>query len=307
MRDDAENGGSEVLRNDQLLGMAFATIAAVLWGFTIASSALVPPGVSTAQIVWGRYGVQLLILTVLVMPFRGTAMIRATRPGLQVLRGSMMVLMPVAFTLAIRRIGPSEAWAATWIAPLVGVVLGERLTSDKVEPLIWGLVVAATLGAILAHDPGSELLATGLAAAVVSGAAFGAFLVLTRQLGGDGRSTGLFWTAASVFVPVSLVVGHSWQPITLRAAVGLTVMGTLWLLVLLSIDEALRRAPLALIAPFLLTEIIWNRFLFRVPWTIGGVVGSLVVLVSALGCVRVALRTPRGAAPSFQRNRIDHL
>jgi drug/metabolite transporter (DMT)-like permease len=266
---------------------------------------LVPPGFSTTQIVWGRYGVQLLILTALVMPFRGPAMIRATRPGLQVLRGSMMVLMPAAFALAIRRIGPSEAWAAMWIAPLAGVVLGERLIGERVEPLTWALVIAATLGAMLAHEPGSELLATGLAAAVVSGAAFGAFLMLTRKLRGDGCSTGLFWTAASVFIPVSLVVGHSWQPITMRAAVGLTVIGTLWLLVLLFIDEALRRAPLALIAPFLLTEIIWSRILFRVPWTVDGVVGGLVVLASALGCVHVALRTPRGAARSLQR--IGHL
>jgi drug/metabolite transporter (DMT)-like permease len=283
------------MSNRVVIGMAFATAAAVLWAVTHASTLLLPAGFPTTEVVWGRYGFQLVLLLLFVTPVRGAALVRTRRPGLQLLRGSTMLVMPAAFTVAVGRMNVADAWAALWLAPLAGMLLARMLGRERASAATWIVAIVATIGAILAHAPHARVSPSGLLAVAIAAAAFGAFLLLTRALRDEAATTGLFWTAAAVFVPTSLLVARAWQPLTGRALVALGAMGALWLLVLAAIDEALRRAPLAVIAPFLLTEIVWERLLLGAPWTGATAAGAVAVIGCAAWAVRAARFLPKPA------------
>ena len=287
--------------NRTLVGMTFALAAALLWAITLDSSLLLPASFPTIELLAGRYGIQVLLLIVLVLPFRGTALVRTPRPTLQLLRGATMLVMPLAFTLAIRRISIPDAWAAEWAGPLIGAIIARFLLDERASKSAFAIALVATMGAAIARSPSLPQSITGLATILLSALAFGGFLLLTRVLRSERTSTGLFWTAACVFIPSLLLLPINWQPLTLRSATGLALMGSLWLLVLLSIDEALRRAPLALLVPFFLTEIVWERLLFREPWGRGADIGALAIFACAAWCVMYAWRSAGSVEPLAAR------
>ena len=273
------------VRRARLLACGLATAAGLLWALTLGAASIIPPVVPTREIVWGRYGVQLVILMILFLPQRGLALVQTAHPGRQALRGFMMLGMPVAFSLAVHVLGAQSAWAELWVGPLIGLGLAAVMLHEYPSRTTWILALVATGGALLASSvprlPGLGAAFEGVLAAVT----FAVYLALTRSLRTEKAATGLFWTAMCVFVPASFVLPFNWQPLTARAALGITLMGVLWLLVLLAIDEALRRAPLGVILPFLLTEVVWVRVLGRVlagvGWPMVGRLGGLMVLGAA--------------------------
>ncbi|HTE44382.1 MAG TPA: EamA family transporter [Gemmatimonadaceae bacterium] len=280
-----------------LAAVAFATLAAILWAATLGTASLLPVGFPTVEVVAGRYIVQLVLLTVVVMPFRGTAMVRTTQPKLHILRGLTMFVMPMTFEFAVHRLGATNAFAALWLGPLFGLAFGRFIGGEPVPRGTVLLVAIATVGALVAHSPAALTSVSGALAIVCAAASFGAFLAFTRALRGESAATGLFWTAICVAIPSTMLLPFVWEPVTLRAAAALVLMGGLWLLVLLSIDEALRRAPLRFLAPFLLSEIIWARLLFRAPWTRGAIAGTIVLLVCAAWVLAELSNSERPLAP----------
>lgn len=275
------------VRNRARIGLVFALAAALLWAVTLGSSLLLPSSFPTTEILVGRYGVQLMLLLALVLPVRGRALVQTPQPRLQALRGSMMLLMPIAFTVAVGHLALANAWASIWVAPILGVLAARYVFGETLRPSSLVVAIVATLAAIVAHAPVVAVSISGLLAVAVAATSFGAFLALTRELRGDHATTGLFWTAACVCIPAIFFLPHVWQPITPRTGVGIVVMGTLWLAVLFCIDEALRRAPLVLITPCLTSEIVWARLLFRAHWTPAAFASSLVLF----GCVAWSLRS----------------
>jgi drug/metabolite transporter (DMT)-like permease len=284
------------MRRQVLIAAGFGTLAAVLWALTLGAGQLLPPGFPIFELLSGRYGFQIILLSALLLPTRGTSLMRTARPRTQLLRGLTMLAMPIAFELGLSRVGAGNAWGAIWLGPLFGIVIDRYLSGESTPVSAFLLVMVATVGAILAHGPSVSGTVLGAAVAVCAGLAFGAFLGLTRSLRAERATTGLFWTAVCVTLPSLLFLPMVWVPVTLRTAVGLALMGGLWLLVLLTIDEALRRAPLLLVAPFLLTEIVWARVIYRAPWTRGALVGATFVIICAL--VKLVRLSSVAAAPA---------
>jgi drug/metabolite transporter (DMT)-like permease len=215
---------------------------------------------------------------------------------MQVLRGLSMLVMPFAFTLATHRLGIAEAWAALWLGPLVGVVVAGILLKESPSFPAATAAIVATGGAVLAHAPTGPASLAGVFWVIVAAASFGVFLALTRALREEHSTTGLLWTAVCVFLPSLVLSSFDVEALTLGAAVGLVAMGVLWLLVLFTIDEALRRAPLALLVPFLLTEIVWVRLMIGTPWPRRAMAGAFALALSMLSAMWLARRArPIGA------------
>lgn len=283
-------------RREHLLACALATAAGLLWAITLEVSRLIPPEIPTREIVWGRYGVQLVILAVIFLPSRGLGLVRTEHPVRQAVRGLMMLLMPVAFTLAVQVLGGSSAWSEFWVGPLIALGLAVALLHEQLGRTTVILALVATGGAIFVSGVPELPSVSGASEGLFAAGTFAVYLVLTRLLRTDKAATGLFWTAACVFIPVSFILPFNWQPLNARAAVAIAAMGVLWLLTLLAIDEALRRAPLGIVLPFLLSEVIWakvlERLLFGMGWPLIGRVAGVAVIVAALFLVLREVRPP---------------
>jgi drug/metabolite transporter (DMT)-like permease len=282
-------------RRAHLEACVLATAAGLSWALTLEMARLIPAGVPTREIVWGRYGIQLVLLAVIFLPRRGLALVRTSRPGLQALRGLMMLAMPIAFTLAVQVQGSTTAWSQFWVGPLIAVGLAVALLHEDVARPTLLLALVATAGAIFVSGIPQFPSVTGASEGLFAAGTFAVYLVLTRLLRSESAATGLFWTAACVFVPVSFIVPFRWQPLTAMAVLGIATMGVFWLLTLLAIDEALRRAPLGVVLPFLLSEVVWvkvlERLLFGTGWPLPGRVAGVIVLAAAVFLVMREVRS----------------
>jgi drug/metabolite transporter (DMT)-like permease len=290
-----------MMKRDAYVAAGYATLIGVLWALTLGAAAALPAGVPTVEIVAGRYLMQLVLLGACVLPFRGTAVVRASLPRLQLARGITMLIMPVTFEIAVQRIGAFDTLALLWLAPLFGIVAVHFLSGESVSRSSIAIAVIATAGALVAHRPTAFASVRGLLAGLCAAASFGAFFALTRALRRDSTATGLIWTALCVAIPASIVSIVQWQPLGLRAIVGIATMGVLWLGVLFAIDETLRRAPLALVTPFLLGEVLWFRLMFHAAWSRGALVGTAVVVLCAVVAMVRLLTASGDHAPVLDR------
>jgi drug/metabolite transporter (DMT)-like permease len=277
-----------------LTGVGFATLAAMSWVAALGAASRLPANLPVEEVVAIRYSLQLAFLVVLVLPIRGRAhLVRTSRPKLQIARALTMVAMPITFEFGVQRVGASEALAGIWLAPLFGIWFVHAFAPKKLTRTGAGVAVAATLGALVAHTPDLSFSIRGTVALLLAATAFGAFFALTAALRDEHPSTGLFWTALGVAACFLPALPFVWHRPTVRAVVALVALSGLWMVVLYAVDEALRRAPLELITPFLLTEVLWIRLAFRAPWSAASGAGALILLASAFIAL-VMLARPGG-------------
>ena len=65
----------------------------------------------------------------------------------------MMLLMPIAFTVAIGHLAVANAWASIWVAPILGVLAARYVFGETLRPSSLVVAIVATLAAIIAHAP----------------------------------------------------------------------------------------------------------------------------------------------------------
>lgn len=260
-------------------------LAGLGWSVSTAISRLVPQDMPVQQLVWARYSVHLLVLLLFVWPRQRATLWRTTRPGRQILRGLMMLAMPVLFVAAAARLPGTDVWAVLWLAPVMALALSGLLLGERPRVWQWVAVGLGFVGMAVALDLSTNALrSTLLVLPLGSALAFALFQVITRNLRDEATSTGIFYTALCVVVPLTLVPGVLQSPSTVAVAVAIGV-GLSWLLVLVAIDEALKRASLGVVAPFIYTELVWTiligQLVFGDPVTRRSVAGALLVTAGA--------------------------
>ena len=76
----------------------------------------------TTQILWARYTGHLVFMIAMFMPRRGVALLRASRPGVHIIRSLLMFVSTVCFFTALRWIDVPTASAINFTGPLSGDV-----------------------------------------------------------------------------------------------------------------------------------------------------------------------------------------
>lgn len=114
--------------------------------------------------------------------------------------------MNLSFYLALDRIPLGIAVTLEFVGPLGVAIAGSRRRRD----LVWVGLAAAGL-VLLAPGPGSDLDAFGCAMALVAGAFWGAYILLTARVGraleGGGGLAIAMGVAAALTVPVGVIDG----------------------------------------------------------------------------------------------------
>lgn len=237
-----------------------------LWAFIELMGAVLLARYSAFQVVWTRYLVHLGLM-VMIFGWRAPgSLLRTRRPGFQVLRSLMMLIMPASWVLATSM---GAGWTAAgwfWTAPLMILAFSALLLRERSSPAI---TLAAAVGGLAA-----VVLISGLS--VPSGwqwlpvigmaASFGLYVVMTRSLRTEPLRANLFYTALGVFVAVTPVVPAVWQTpgasdLALFVAVGGFGLVCLWCL-----DRAMAHAPVSDTAPLLLAQV---PFMVSLGWIAG--------------------------------------
>ena len=213
-------------------------------------------------LIWARYTVHLLFMLVLFAPRMGLDLLRTQRPGLQILRGSILVASTAFFFLSLTYLPLAEAAAITFVAPVLVTALSGPMLGEHVTRRQWAAVTFGFGGVLIIIRPSGGLLTFAAAFPLITAGLFAFYQILTRKLAGrEHPLTTLFFTALVGAVLSSLTLPFTWQTPTLIQACCMIGMGLLGGFGHFLLIRAVEVASPTALAPFIYTQLVWATLL----------------------------------------------
>jgi drug/metabolite transporter (DMT)-like permease len=213
-------------------------------------------------LIWARYTVHLLFMLVLLAPRMGLDLLRTKRPGLQILRGTLLVASTAFFFLSLTYLPLAEAAAMTFVAPVLVTALSGPMLGEHVTRRQWAAVTFGLVGVLIIIRPGGGLLTFAAAFPLITAGLFGFYQILTRKLAGrEHPLTTLFFTALVGALVSSLALPFTWQMPTLLQACCMIGMGLLGGFGHFLLIRAVEVASPTALAPFIYTQLVWSTLL----------------------------------------------
>ena len=238
------------------------------------------------QLVWARYVFHLVILGVIMAP-RLRNMLRTQRPGLQIVRSIFLLGATGFFFSAISLMPLASASAIMFVSPILVTALSVPLLGEKVGPHRWGSVIVGFLGALVIIRPGSEAMDPAALLALGAAASYALYQITTRRLSGvDPPITTLAYSSFVGAAVSSAAVPLVWVAPAPMEWIGMAMLGVIGAVGHFALIKAYDNAPVATVAPFSYTSLIWaTLFGFVIfgdlpdGWTLAG---ALIIAASGL-------------------------
>ena len=229
-------------------------------------------------LIFARYAVHTLLMLMLLAPRMGLDLLRTKRPGLQVLRGLLLVGSTGLFYLALRYLPLAEAAAITFVAPVMVTALSGPMLGERVGARQWLAVTLGFIGVLVIIRPGGGMLTYASVFPLITALLFALYQIMTRKLAGrENPFTTLFFTALVGTLAASLMLPFSWQSPSLKQAGLMVAIGCLGGLGHFLLIRAVEIASPTALAPFIYTQLVWSTLLAFVAF------GEFPDLVSMLG------------------------
>ena len=251
-----------------------------------------------SALVWLRYVLQTLVMAAIFLPRVGLRLVRTTSPGVQILRGLMLVFSSVVFVVALNHMQVAEVASIVFLAPIIVALAGGPLLGERVGRRTWFALAGGFTGVLLIIRPGGNAFTWWALLPLCCAFFFAGYQILTRKLAGrDDPITTLFYPGliAVLAIPPAFPGALSAVPgVPLHAAL-LAAIGILGAVGHFLLIRAHALAPATLLAPFgytqLLVVLILGWLVFdELPDGIA-LAGIVLVAASGLGLV-VASRRP---------------
>lgn len=234
------------------------------------------------QIVWARYAFHILILGVVIAP-RLPVLLQTKRLNLQILRSIFLLGATGFFFSAISLMPLASASAIMFAAPILVTALSMPLLGERVGPHRWGSVIVGFVGALIIIRPGSESMNPAAFLALSSACCYALYQITTRKLSGvDPPLTTLAYSASVGALVSSIGVPVVWVAPTPFEWVGMAALGVLGALGHFTLIKAYDNAPVATVAPFSYSNLIWATLLGFI------VFGDLPDQLTLVGAVVIA-------------------
>jgi drug/metabolite transporter (DMT)-like permease len=251
-----------------------------------------------SALVWLRYVLQTLVMAAIFLPRVGLRLVRTTSPGVQILRGLMLVFSSVVFVVALNHMQVAEVASIVFLAPIIVALAGGPLLGERVGRRTWLALAGGFTGVLLIIRPGGNAFTWWALLPLCCAFFFAGYQILTRKLAGrDDPITTLFYPGliAVLAIPPAFPGAISAVPsVPLHAAL-LAAIGILGAVGHFLLIRAHALAPATLLAPFgytqLLVVLVLGWLVFdELPDGIA-LAGIALVAASGLGLV-VASRRP---------------
>jgi drug/metabolite transporter (DMT)-like permease len=273
-------------RDDPVGGILLMLLSITFFSCSDATAKYLAGQLPGFEVVWLRYIVFVLMLLPSALRRRG-AILRSSRPGLQLLRGLSMLASSMLFITCLPLLPLADATAIGFVSPLFITALSIPFLGEQVGPRRWAAIAVGLIGVLLVVRPGTGAFQPAAILPILSALAWAVAIILTRKISGaDGTNTTLIYTAVSALFVISLIVPFYWVTPSLRQiglglVYGAFASGGQWLVVL-----AYHRAGASVLAPLTYSQLVWATalgFLIfnTVPdaWTLAG---AAIIVASGL-------------------------
>ena len=249
---------------------------------------------SVAMIVWGRFAVHLLALSLLAPLLGGRRLVVTRRPWLQIARGGLLVIATGSIFLAVKYLPLTQVYAISFTSPLFVALLAGALLGERVGLSRWLAIVGGFGGVLIVIRPDMEMH-WAVALPILMALSWASYQIATRALAATDRApTTLFFTGLCGVVVLTPAIPLFWSELSLLewallGSAGLTGLGGHFLLI-----RAYAMAPAAVLAPFVYVQIVWAAVL---GWIVfgevpngGTIAGGAIVIASGLVVLRMESR-----------------
>lgn len=210
------------------------------------------------MIVWARYAVPLLVLTLVFYPRRGRSMFRTSFPVIQLVRGVLLTSGTIFIVLAYRVMPIAEAQAISFIHPVLLTLLAVIFLDEKVSRLGWTAVLLGFSGVLIIVRPGGGLFTPVALFPLGLALCFSSYQLFTRAIATKENSINSLFCALMVgSVVMSLFLPFAWVAPTARGALFFGLIGITSGIGHFSTIKALEFAPASLLAPFAYVQLLW--------------------------------------------------
>ncbi len=245
-------------------------------------------GVPVLEIIFFRNFFAFVPVLLYVWRTSGFAVLKTRRPLGHLTRSTMGLTGMVCGFTAVSLLPLTQSTALSFSAPLFMTGLSALVLREPVGRHRWAAVAIGFVGVlIMAHPDPTHMVSVGTAFALVAAVGTAGAMTAIREIGRTepGPTIVFYFTlAGAVLGLASLPFG--WV-IPDRATLALLVAaGLVGGVGQLFLTEALRRAPVAVVAPFDYTQLVWASVLGFLVWgetpKFATLVGAAVVAASGL-------------------------
>jgi drug/metabolite transporter (DMT)-like permease len=253
-------------------------------------------GVPVLEIIFFRNAFAFVPVLIYVGRTSGFSVLKTRRPGGHLARSMVGLTGMVCGFSAVGMLPLTQSTALSFSSPLFMTALSALILKEPVGPHRWAAVAIGFVGVlIMVHPDPSRFAGVGVILALVGAVAAAGAMIAIREIGRTEPGP----TIVFYFTLAGMVLGLASLPfgwvIPDLATLGLLILaGLIGGVGQLLLTEALRRAPVAVVAPFDYTQLVWASLLGFFVWgetpqTLT-LVGAIVVAASG---VYILLRETR--------------
>jgi len=252
-----------------------------------------------SALVWLRYILQTVVMAALFLPRMGLGLLRTSAPGLQLVRGLMLVVSSVVFVVALGHMKIAEVASIVFLAPIIVALAGGPLLGERVAARTWLALAGGFGGVLLIIRPGGDAFTWWALLPLGCAFLFAGYQILTRKLAGhdDPISTLFFPGLIACFVVPPVFPGAFEVPSVPLHAVLLVAIGILGAVGHFLLIRAHAMAPATLLSPFGYTQLLVTILL---GWIVFGelpdgiaLIGIALISGSGLGLILASRRPAR--------------
>ncbi|WP_340644323.1 DMT family transporter [Phenylobacterium sp.] len=245
-------------------------------------------GVPVLEIIFFRNAFAFVPVLIYIARTSGFSVLKTQRPLGHLMRSTVGLTGMVCGFTAVSLLPLTESTALSFSAPLFMTALSALILKETVGAHRWGAVVVGLVGVlIMIHPDPSQMAVKGTVFALVAAVGSAGAMIAIREIGRTepGATIVFYFTLAGMLLGLtSLPFG--WVIPDLTTLSLLIAAGLIGGVGQLFLTEAIRRAPVAVVAPFDYTQLVWASLIGFLVWEetprLATLAGALVVAGSSI-------------------------
>lgn len=264
------------------LGILLRVLAMALMAMLAAIvKACAERGVPVLEIIFFRNAFAFIPVMLYIWRTSGFGVLRTRRPGAHLTRSAVGLTGMICGFTAVSLLPLTQSTAISFSAPLFMVALSALILKEPVGLHRWAAVAVGFVGVlIMVHPDPRHFVGVGVLFAIAAAVGSAGAMIAIREISRTepGPTIVFYFTLAGTAVGLASLpfgwVMPSPGVLALLVAAGL-IGGTGQLL----LTEAIRRAPVAVVAPFDYTQLVWAGLIGFLVW---GETPAILTLIGAM-------------------------
>lgn len=226
-------------------------------------------GAPVLEIIFFRNAFAFVPVLLYIWRTSGFSVLKTSRPGGHAARSAIGLTGMVCGFTAVSMLPLTESTALSFAAPLFMTALSAPILKERVGGHRWAAVLVGFVGVLIMVRPDPTHMATlGTLLALAGALGSAGAMIAIREIGRTepGPTIVFYFTLAGMLLGLASLPFGGWVIPDMTTLVMLICTGLLGGIGQLLLTEALRRAPVAVVAPFDYIQLIWAAIIGYLVW-----------------------------------------